>query len=277
MTMAGPWAMETATTALPSSIPTPRMMRAMASTRSATIAHHPTRSSTGPPYLLTGHDRFCIENDPRLVMYDVDGEIRWYYEGIPPIDLAFDTGYVGAGLFSWGGGYYDNDAPELIQVDHELAYRTTFPGSESTLYHHDGKLLSSGEMLVMSVETNSLGGYVWDGFGLRMVDPETGAVTWDDNSQTTADAGDLAPGWGDPWHANWADLYEDPAGDDLVLVSLCGSWDVMAIERDTQATAWKLSDMTILSTGGVPLPTAGTECQHGLEYTGDRLLVYDNG
>jgi hypothetical protein len=244
----------------------------------ATVTVDPTIATTGPPFLLSNYDPFCTGGTPGMVVYDLNGEIRWYYDGIPDIDNAFETQYLGEGLFSWGGGYYNGDPPEIITLDGDVAYRAPNPGR---LFHHDGKVLYDGTMMVMTIETNTVGVRRWDGFGLYYYDMDTDTVAWSYSSQRAAMAGDLPSGSGDPWHANWSDLIPYDTGD-RVAVSLCNLGDIIAIDKATKDVVWRLGDggdFFVQDADGNPLSDFDgfSQCQHGLELVGDRLLVYDNG
>jgi hypothetical protein len=243
----------------------------------ATVTVDPSIETTGPPFLLTNYDPFCTGGTPGMVVYDLNGDIRWYYEDIPDIDNAYETQYLGGGRFSWGGGFYNYDPPEIVDLDGLVTYRA--PGG--MLYHHDGKVLSNGTMLAMTIESNEAFGAQWDGFGLYMYDMATDEVVWSYNSERAALAGDLPTGSGDPWHANWADLVESDAGD-RVAVSLCALGDIIAIDYETKDVVWRLGnggDFEVRDADGRRLSAFDgfSQCQHGLELVGDELLVYDNG
>jgi Lectin C-type domain/Arylsulfotransferase (ASST)/Putative metal-binding motif len=244
--------------------------------------------TTAPPFVLMGHDRHCAGDTARLLMFDQDGEIRWYYEAVPDVDIAYESQYLGDGVFTWGGGYYDSSPPQIFDVDHNVTYTTASPVAQSHYFHHDGRILDSGEMLLMMIEYNSNDVQSWDGFSIALVDPATDTDTYFYSSQKAADDGDLPGGWGDPWHANWADYQHDPVNGDRLYVSLCNLGDVIAIDAATQDVVWKLGDggdLSVVYPDGTPVPNskAYPQCQHGLEFVpfkgggGGNLLVYDNG
>ncbi|MEQ1506498.1 MAG: lectin-like protein, partial [Myxococcota bacterium] len=246
-------------------------------------------ATTAPPFLLLGHDRHCVDGSTRMVAFDLDGEIRWYDEGVPDIDIAFETQYLGDGRFSWGGGYYDGYPPQIVTVDHQVEYTVDTPASQSHVFHHDGKVIDDGEILLMMIEEMTDGDQRWDGFAVGLVDPATQTDTYYYTAQTAVDAGDLPPGDGDPWHANWADYQHDSVNGDRLYVSLCNLGEIIAIDAATQQVLWMLGeggDFEVRYPSGEPVPAdlAYTQCQHGLEFVrdpgggdGGTLLVYDNG
>lgn len=136
----------------------------------------------------------------------------------------------------------------------------------------------------LEIRNNTRGGEDWDGFGIRTHDPLTGIVDFEFDSQTLVDAGLLeVPSFfdNDPYHANWVDWGETAAGPE-VYVSLCLSWQIVAIDVTTGDAAWLLGrglGWSVIDEFGDPLPEdALPQCTHGLEITGERqLLVYDNG
>ncbi|MEQ1569208.1 MAG: aryl-sulfate sulfotransferase, partial [Myxococcota bacterium] len=244
--------------------------------------------TTGPPYLLVGHDRHCVGDTPRMLVYDLDGERRWYYDDLPDIDIAFETQYLGGGEFSFGGGFYDGAPPQQLDLDHELTYQVGSPNAQSHLFHHDGKRLPDGRWLVMMIEGVSAGPQSWDGFSVGLVDPATDTDTYFYDSQSAVDAGDLPPGYGDPWHANWADYQVDPVNGDRLYVSLCSLGEIIAIDAASAQVAWRFGaggdfDLTYPNGAAPPADVAWPQCQHGLEFVpfagggGGNLLVYDNG
>lgn len=255
-------------------------------------AYNPDDTSTGPPFVLLGHDRHCVGGPQRLVVYDLDGNVRWYDDGLPSLDIAFDAGYLGDGVFSYGGGWHDTAPPGLRSVDHDDLYVVGSPIARAHTFHHDGRRLPDGRFLVLMHETlvDPLGGPTFGGFSVGLVDPETDTDTLFWSAQRAVDAGDLEAGGDDPYHANWADFQPanqlGPHGDRL-YVSMCKLGEVFAIDAVTGEVAWAFgearNDFTVLDPSGAPIDEALAlpQCQHGLEVTpipgGVELLMYDNG
>ena len=244
--------------------------------------------TTGPPFVVLGHDRHCPGDSARMMVLDIDGTVRWVYEDVPDIDVAYETQYLGEGIFTWGGGYYDGAPPEVVTVDQMVAWTAESPMAQSRVFHHDGRQLPDGRFLLLMIERNTNGDIEWDGFSVAVVDPELQEDVFVYNSQSAVDAGDLAPGPGDPWHANWVDYQTDPNVGDRLYVSLCHLGWILAIDAATHEVVWTFGpggDFVVSDgEGGTPPPERmWPQCQHGLEFVpaadgnGGRLLVYDNG
>ena len=146
-------------------------------------------------------------------------------------------------------------------------------------------------MLTLEIRDNSAGSSHWDGFGMRVVDPTTGAVDWDYSSQGLVDEDILPTGGGfnvDPWHANWADYQPDADGDRL-YVSVCNLGEIIAVDAASGDVVWEFgetrSDFSLrYPNGAVPDDdVAWPQCEHGLEFVpfagggGGNLYLYDNG
>ncbi|MCB9685918.1 MAG: aryl-sulfate sulfotransferase [Alphaproteobacteria bacterium] len=244
--------------------------------------------STAPPFLLVGHDRHCVGDAARMLLFDTDGVLRWAWDGVPDIDVAYETQYLGGGTFTWGGGYYDRYPPQIVDVDGNVLFEPSTPNTTDRFYHHDGKLLADGRLLALTVDRVSDGTRSWDGFGVSLVDPATNTDVYRYSSQTAVDDGDLPGGNGDVWHANWADVIPEPGGGERLYVSLCFLGQVLAIDAASQHVAWTFGeggDFTVVDPAGDPVEEglAWPQCQHGLEFEprpgggGGKLLVYDNG
>ena len=119
------------------------------------------------------------------------------------------------------------------------------------------------------------------GFGVRLVDPTTNGVVFDYNPQSAIDDGSLVPGGADDgFHANWANVYENAAGQEVLYVSLCHTQEIVAIDVPSGDWRWSFGrnqDFTLVDTNGNALPNGFPSCQHGLAVKDNRLLVYDNG
>lgn len=249
----------------------------------ATITHSPTTPSTGPGFLGINHWRYCDGAGPqRLVVYDLDGRIRWLYEDIPTwIDMGIQFEYLGSGQFAWGGGNHPDAAVRLVDVSGVETYATSFTGSSDLYFHHDGRVLDDGRILTLTHSDNvDEAGNSWIGFGLQIHRPGVG-LEWSWDSQQAVDAGSLPTGAGDVYHANWADHVVMADGSERVYVSLCYLYQVIAIDVATGEvlfTFGRNGDFSLQTSGGEPLaPAAFSQCQHGLEVDGDRILFYDNG
>jgi len=235
------------------------------------------------PHFIVNHTRHC-EGDltHRLLVYDLGGDLRWYYNKLPGgTPIAINANYLGGGRFLWGGGWTPKGATEVLDLDHTVLQKAAFPGSGRLVFHHEGRQMPDGTLLTLTQSRNDVGGPDWEGFTVRLVDPATDSVTWDWDSQQGVDAGLLPTGEGDVYHANAAEVFDTSDGPALV-VSLCFLPLVIAVDVATEEIRWRFGpggDFELRDVDGNPLPdTQYPDCQHGVELLdGHRLLVYDNG
>ena len=233
------------------------------------------------PHLVVNHVRHC-EGDPthRLLVYDLEGNLRWSYHLPRNTPIAANALYVGNGEFVWGGGWTRQGDPEVIGVDHHLRYKLWAEGTDALTFHHEGRMLTDGTLLGLTNRPNALDGNQWEGFHVWVVDPATGELTFDWNSQRAVDDGILAPGTGDVYHANAADIVDTDEGP-MLLMSLCFSLQVLGIDVATGDVRWDFrpgGDFDLFDVDGSPLTNWDyPDCQHGIEFADNRLLVYDNG
>ncbi len=243
----------------------------------------------GREYVLLNHRIDCKPTGERLIVVDREGRIRWHGHADPragpSLEFAHHEGPDGEDWFTWGGGWTPNPAGRPRQLE-------LFGGAErydsieaigeelDQRFHHDGKELDDGRFLTLEEPWVRNGDRRFRGFGVRRLDPVSGTTDFAYDSQRGFDEGHLPAGQGDVWHANWADIAT--VGDEEVLyVSLCFLSQVVAIDVATGEWRWTFGpggDFTLFDVSGEPLGADQfPQCQHGLQTTGDRLLVYDNG
>lgn len=256
----GPW---------PSSIPRAR------------IEVNPRLGLTGAWTLL---NKPLLNGESWLVVYDDAGIPRWWHrvaDDLFDVEVLYhpeDHSVV------WGGGYSPEGRARVVHLWDGETYSADLPGWKYTNYHHDAKRIDDGRILTLEVQPNQAGFSSWDGFRVVLHDPASQTLAFEAESQRYVDEGLLrtAGGWfdTDPYHANWMDWRQTPRGPEL-YVSLCFSWQLMAIDGDSGDVLWQLSagrGWTVLDEAGEPLPeSALPQCQHGVEVDGDRFLLYDNG
>jgi hypothetical protein len=219
-----------------------------------------------------------------IVIWGPDGRPRWWWRAPDGVGVWIEARYdLDRQDLVWGGGFAPDGRVSSVDLWAGQTYAWDAPSWESTIFHHDGKRVADGRLLTLEIRPNHQGALTWDGFGIRLHDQATGAVSWDFDSQELVDAGVLPGGGGyedDPYHANWADWQDTPDGP-AVYVSLCFSKQILAIDEATHAVRWQLGrglGWTVQDAAGNPLgEEALPQCQHGLAVAGDRLLVYDNG
>jgi hypothetical protein len=235
----------------------------------------------GSEYVLFNQSKDCDYQNQRLNVVDRDGRLRWWYSTPQWVGPSVEFRYHGNNQFEWGGGWDPNPLGRPRQLDlfdgeiYDSA--VALPDAATSDFHHDGKQLPDGRLLTLERITIDDGGFGFDGFRVRRVDPTTSTVDFDYSSQRGYDEGFLPGGWGDPWHANWVDIV-----DETLYVSLCNLHEVMAFDVATGDHLWTFGaggDFDLSDIGGNPLGDGQySQCQHGLEYTADdRLMVYDNG
>ncbi len=217
-----------------------------------------------------------------LQLVDLQGRPRFWHP-LPGVGVDVEARYHGDGRFVWGGGEAADGRPRVVDLwDGEVYDSGSSLGDAArTVFHHDGKELADGRILTLEFDPNTAGGTDFLGFAVRVHNPASGEVDWRWSSQTAVDRGQLPVSYGgDEWHANWADVVVED-GRDVLYVSLCYYGWVLRIDPVGGDVEWILGaggDFELVDWGGAPLdPFEYSQCQHGLEVDGDRILFYDNG
>jgi hypothetical protein len=242
----------------------------------------PQLGATGAWTLLNHLSQGGCGEERHLAIYDIEGRLRWAWE--VPRFVGIDTAAEwdpALGQIVWGGGYSSNGRPSFTDLWEGLTFQADFPDWENTVFHHDAKRLADGRLISLEDRLDAAPPLSFAGFAVRVLDPTTGAVTWDFESQALVDSGSLPVGSGDPWHANWVGWSDGADGGERLYVSLCAAHQVLAIDVPGGTVAWKFGvggDFALQDPDGAPLPDDDfPQCQHGIEVDGDELLVYDNG
>ncbi len=239
-----------------------------------------TTESNGEPgaaYTLMPHQRLIDgELSIRLVLMDNDGALRWYYT--LPIEGYADMGaeYFGDGLFLWGGvglSEAGDGAPRLVSVSHEEVYRADYPGAAESRFHHMADQQYDGTVVTLVEEEVNTDDAEWTGFAVHRVDVHTDELLWSWSQQQALDSGEVVPDYESDWGVNWAGVAVDEAGDEIMVLSLCQVYLVVAIDMSSGSLIWSLGEEGSLDLTEGDHP----ECQHGLDIDGQRLLLYDNG
>ncbi|MEZ4235819.1 MAG: aryl-sulfate sulfotransferase [Myxococcota bacterium] len=217
-----------------------------------------------------------------MVVFDRDGRVRWWDRAPGGVGPSIEFRYHGDDRFVWGGGWGPNalGRPRVLDLYAGEIYdsASALPDVQSSAFHHDGKQLPDGRLLTLEQVTVYGTAGPFDGFRVRRVDPASGLVDFEYDSQRAIDEGHLPSGTGDAWHANWVDIV-----DNVLYVSLCEARRVLAVDVPTGDWRWSFGvdgDLQVIGSLGQPLgDDAYPQCQHGIEYRGtdDHLLVYDNG
>lgn len=241
--------------------------------------------TAGQEYILANHSRDCVSNGHRMLVFDREGRIRWHGNAPQNVGPSLEFTYEGQSRFAWGGGWgpHPQGRPRLVDLfgGGELEDSgTVLAAGADGRFHHDGKRLADGRYLTLEEAEVTGGTQTFQGFRVRRVDLGSGQVDFDYHSQRGLDEGHLPAGRRDAWHPNWVDI-DDIGGSEVLLVSLCYLSQVVAIDVDTGAWRWTFGrdgDFALVDATGKPLGADHLpQCQHGLQFDGDRLLVYDNG
>jgi Arylsulfotransferase (ASST) len=220
-----------------------------------------------------------------LHIVDPKGRTRWWHAMQKWPNMGLEVRHQGSGLIVWGGGDSNLGRPRQVDLFAGEIYDSAEVLTDwaSTVFTHDGKQLEDGRILTLETQPNTFGGSGFTGFAVRLFDPLTGLMSWEYDSQTAVDAGELSAGTavGDVFHANWADVVVEN-GVDKLYVSLCFSFQVLKIDPVAGTIEWIFGpndgDFALQDPAGVPLPDDDLpQCQHGLEVDGDKILMYDNG
>lgn len=239
----------------------------------------------GTEYILANHSDDCAWKTQRLVIFDRMGRSRWWYSTPEWVGPSVEFRYHGLNQLQWGGGWEANSdgRPRKLDLFDGQVYDSALamPDVGDSEYHHDGKQLADGRLLTLEeVEVRGGDGDWFTGFQVRRVDPVTNLVDFTYDSQRAVDEGHLPEGFGDAWHANWMDI-AIVDGREVLAVSFCFLQQVAFVDvatGDWLGLFGANQDFSLTDAGGAPLgPDGFSQCQHGLEFTGSELLVYDNG
>ena len=241
----------------------------------------PERALAGGPYTLTNIHTSCeSDSTGRLLIFDPDGQLRWYHELPDRMNSGLEARSTGNGSIVWGGGSSSESAAERLNLLGEVEYKVTFPGADREVFHHDGKQLADGRLMTLTESTVDYLGTTRTGFVLRTHPIGSEVPDWQWESETAVSAGTLPGGAGDVYHANWMDLLDTDDGL-TAYVSLCAVDLVLAIDVASGAVRWTFGpggDFTLVDATGRPLRDSEyPQCQHGLDVDGDRVILYDNG
>jgi hypothetical protein len=235
----------------------------------------PVPSDAGDYVLFNeGFQPSVDKHEPRLMIVDRLGRLRWYYE-IPNGDATdVDATYEGDGHVLFGGGYAV--APTLIDLaGEELA--VAGPASSGRAYNHEVRRLPTGEVAAIALDDVDDGVHQWTGFVIDVLAPDLGSVDWSWRSQRGVDDGWLPfYDWPDPYHANAVTI----EGDD-VYVNLRSLGFLAKLSRATGALEWTLGpnrDFALLDADGQPADASDWfYMPHDPEKDGDDWLFHDNG
>ncbi len=254
--------------------------------RQLTVVVDPVLGMTGT-WTLAPYAETDFANDTWIVIWGPDGRVRWWTLLPEGPGIWIEARYhTEDDTIVWGGGFDAQGRIRVLDMWEGELYAWAPDGWQDDVFHHDGKRIADGRLMTLEIRENFAGGDDWDGFGIRVHDPDTGVVDFEFNSQRFVEQGILEEGGGgfggnDPYHANWMDWHEAADGPQ-VFVSLCFSEQIVAIDATTGELDWLLGEgmgWTVLDAAGDEIsPNALPDCQPGIEVLADNhLLVYDNG
>jgi hypothetical protein len=217
-----------------------------------------------------------------LQLVDRQGRPRFWHP-LEGVNVGVEARYDGRGALVFGGGLAPGGRPKVLDLWDGVVYDSgaSLRDADEVWFHHDGKQLADGRILTLELETTRAADFDFEGFRVRLHDPRTQGVVWSYSSQQAVDRGELpVRSGGDEWHANWVDVVVED-GRDVLYVSLCYYGWVLKIDPVAGVVEWVLGaggDFALVDHGGRPLgDDEFSQCQHGLEVAGDRVLFYDNG
>jgi len=241
-----------------------------------------------PGYVLLNSQEACVDNWAMwLLLVDSDGRVRWY-EQAEGLDSAMSTDVESILLpddtVLWGGGDDPDAVPQTVDLDGRTTWRSSYPGVEDDVYHHDVVYTADGWVagIIQAPVTTSSGRSVTS-FGIVEQDPATDTERWRWESQTAYDAGTLSTAGraDDPWHANGLASTTDADGP-AYYVNLFYDASVVRIDRTTGEHTWTFGrdgDFTLLDEAGDPAPDAdwftAAHSVHAID--ANRISLYDNG
>jgi hypothetical protein len=237
-------------------------------------------------WTLFNHQRPCAnERGNRLFVIDPEGRVRWYRELpiVGPSTIDLESQWRPDQTILWGGGEQPQGTPQVLNLDGTVSYRSTYPGVEDDVYHHDVSGTADGRIIGIVESDVRVPGDSWLGFGLVEHDPATQAETWRWDSQTAFDAGQLdrpPADDDDPWHANAFAVVDDADGEG-VYVSLFYENEIVRVDRATGDITWHLGigrDFQLVDPSGAPLDDSEWfDHLHAVHVFDGRVFFYENG
>jgi hypothetical protein len=234
-------------------------------------------------FVLTNHVDLCDDrSEQKLLIYDQEGRIRWYWSIPDSTSPGIESRYLGDGRILWGGGRSVGGVPEIVSLDHVIDRTEPFPGAGELMFHHDAATLSDGRLLALFETEPTDQGESYIGFGLTAFDPSSGRIAWEWDGQDGVEQGvlDRDGETGDVFHAN-AFSWEQREDGDRIWVSLCDDYSVIAVEAASGQVLAKLGrfgDLDLYDREGAELDNLyHARCTHGIVAKDNRVLVYDNG
>jgi hypothetical protein len=231
-------------------------------------------------YTLTLHMFGRTDARIKVLIYDPDGQLRWYHFLGTEASGDVDQQFLGDRVL-FGGGYAIQ--PTLVDLDGNVLWTAPVQNGDGHCNHH-AEMLPDGNVMYLTTEPNASGTADWTGFVVRVIDPATDELVWSWHSQDvvgTALPVPSDPNDNDPYHANALQWIDDDTGHWL-LISMRNQNTLMRVDRDTGAVDWRMGpahgDFALVDANGDALPASEWfYTEHAPELHGDQLYLYDNG
>ncbi len=234
-------------------------------------------------YVLTNHVDLCEDRTKhRLVIYDIQGRLRWAWTPTGTNSPGVEARFLGDDRIFWGAGRLVGVPPGVVRLDHTEELSQVWTEAEDVMFHHDAVWVDDDSFLALYETEQEDQGETYTAFDLALFDPATGEVKWEWGSQDGIAQGvlDRKGSTVDPFHANAMRWQSLPEGD-RVWISLCGTYSVIGVDVETRQIVAELGlwgDLSLVDPDGGHLDnTHHTRCTHGIQAKDDRILVYDNG
>ncbi len=234
-----------------------------------------------------------VPNEPRWILVDPEGRIRWYRELLAPDESRTNIGVELAwvpereAILACGG---DGIEPAFYDLDGGIT-PIALPTDDLTSFHHDCQLLPDGSVLGLRNARAFVSGVEVPGTDVVIVRPD-GTESWRWSLQTAVDAGVVTSytpeqlrNVGDPWHANAVAYLEDDGEGSAIWLSLKADNRLLRIAYPAgDVTRWvgvggpeRMEDAK-----GKEVPDGSWfYSQHGVDYRleadGLHIFLYDNG
>ncbi len=223
------------------------------------------------------------------MIYDPAGRVRWYRSLPEAQDGGIAVDWTGSHVLVGGG---DGLAPTLFDLSGEPVFRVG-PPVEGFTHHHEAAHTPEGWVVSLSGAPLDLPGFdpadegfdvELEGFVVEATDPRTGIVEWRWDAQEAADRGELD--WIEVHRENFLHInalaWVDDALGPAVWASSRNQDRLFRIDRRTGEVGFPMGGLEnpfrVVDERGQELgPEGSFYNQHGHEWQGDRLRLFDNG
>ncbi len=217
----------------------------------------------------------------RLMLYDLQGRIRWYWVSDGTTG-GFESRLLPDGTILAGGAKSVNPGRLNLAGDFAVQMPDPDPVVTTELYHHEATLGLDGQLVGLSTTEIQAQGQSVVVFKILAYDPASDEITFQWSAEQALNAGTfrLPDDLEDPYHANALQWVDDERGEG-VWVSMKGVSRLARIDVGTGDVTDVMgvnTDFTLFGEDGQPLDDAEWfRGQHAPRFSGDRLILYNNG